>query len=322
MIEGRRVFITGGAGFIGSLLAERLLASNEVTIFDNLTRNSLGHRSTMDAAAYRFIKGDVVDVDEVRAAATGHDVIVHCAAIAGVDTVGREPVTTMRVNVIGSFNVLEAALSLTDVHRVVCFSTSEIFGPHAFRSTEADAAVVGPAGEPRWTYAASKVAEEHLALAYHGQFGIPVTVLRPFNVYGPAQTGEGAIRNFARQAIAGKPLVVRGDGTQLRAWTYVDDMVDGVIAALSSDIAVGESFNIANATAVTTTADLARTIIRIARSDSEVVFEDAADAEVHIRLPSTEKATRLLGFTARVPLEDGINRTVQWMRSLLQQEQA
>src|ERR1044071_6090553 len=123
----------------------------------------------------------------------GADVVVHCAAIAGIDTVIQSPVTTMRVNMIGSANVLEAASKLNHCERVVCFSTSEGFGQHAFRSSETDAAVTGKVGEARWTYAVSKLAIEHMAIAYYHERALPTTVVRPFNVYGPGQVGEGAL---------------------------------------------------------------------------------------------------------------------------------
>jgi UDP-glucose 4-epimerase len=182
-------------------------------------------------------------------------------------------------------------------------------------SSETDFAVVGPAGEPRWTYAASKLTEEHIALAYHHQMGLPATVVRPFNVYGPAQVGEGAIRNFVERAVRDEPLIVNGDGSHVRAWTYVDDMVDGVLDALERDEAVGESFNIGNSTAVTTTIELARLIIDLAQSRSEIRFMPELEAEVYLRVPSTEKASRLLGFTASVGLEEGVAKTIEWARS-------
>ena len=146
----------------------------------------------------------------------GHTHVVHCAAIAGIDTVSTKPVTTMRVNMIGSANVLAAAHLAGGCERVVCFSTSEIFGRRAFRVTESDEANIGAVGEPRWTYAVSKLAEEHLALAYYIEHQLPVTVVRPFNVYGPGQVGEGAMRIFIERALAGQPIVVHGDGSQIR----------------------------------------------------------------------------------------------------------
>lgn len=312
MIDGCRVFVTGGAGFIGSRLVEVLGPSNDVTIYDSLDRSSL-HARTLGPSV-EVISGDILDRDALGAAMAGHDVVVHCAAVAGIASVVGSPVRTLRVNTVGSFNVLEAAAALDDVIRVVCFSTSEVFGPNADLVGEDDPAVIGPPREPRWSYAASKVVEEHLAMGYHREIGLPTVVVRPFNVYGPGQTGEGAINSMARRALAGESVTITGDGSQIRAWTYVDDMVDGVLAALASPAAVGESFNIGNATQSVTISELARTIIDIVGSESTIEHVEALSADVHVRVPDTSRATELLGFTAQVPLHEGLERTVRWLR--------
>jgi UDP-glucose 4-epimerase len=243
---------------------------------------------------------------------------VHCAAIAGIDTVIRSPVTTMRVNMIGSANVLDAASKLDNCQRVVCFSTSEVFGQHAFRSSETDQTVMGRVGEARWTYAVSKLAEEHLAIAYHDEQKLPVTVVRPFNVYGPGQVGEGALRIFIERAVQNLPIEIHGDGTQIRAWCYVDDMVRGVLLALDHPNAVGESFNIGNQRAVTTIYGLASTVIRITGSTSTVSFVDKDYVDVELRVPSVTKARELIGFEAQVDLDEGIAATAEFVRAQLE----
>ena len=314
MIEGKSILITGGAGFIGSTLAGRLLTRNRVTIFDNLARNSLKDRPFRRHANIAFIEGDVLDFEAVCRAAEGADIVVHCAAIAGIDTVIKKPVATMRVNMIGSANVLEAASRLTTCSRVVCFSTSEVFGQHAFCSSETDKTVMGKVGEARWTYAVSKLAEEHLAIAYCQERGLPVTVLRPFNVYGPGQVGEGAMKAFVVRALRNEPIEVHGDGTQIRAWCYVDDMVDGALLAMEHPRAVGESFNIGNQRAVVTIYGLANTVIRVLGSRSPVLFTRRDYADVELRIPAVNKARDVLGFEARVDLEEGIERTAEYYR--------
>ena len=266
MIERKKVFITGGAGFIGSMLIGRLVDNNQVVAFDNLARNSLKNKPFLEHPNLTLIQGDVLDSGQVNEAIQGADVVVHCAAIAGIDTVIKKPVSTMRVNMIGSANVLEAAARLPKCERVVCFSTSEVFGQQAFRSNEKDKTVLGSVGEARWTYAVSKLAEEHLAIAYYQEQGLPVTVLRPFNVYGPGQVGEGALRTFINRALKNEPLEIHGDGTQIRAWCYVDDMIDGVMLSIVHPNAVGESFNIGNQRAVVTIYGLANTVVRVLNS--------------------------------------------------------
>jgi UDP-glucose 4-epimerase len=223
----------------------------------------------------------------------------------------------MRVNMVGSAMVLESASRLPRCDRVVCFSTSEVFGQQAFRSTESDNTVMGKVGEARWTYAVSKLAEEHLAIAYYQEKRLPTTVVRPFNVYGPGQVGEGALRTFVIRALQNERIEIHGDGTQIRAWCYVDDMVDGVILAMVHPKAVGESFNIGNQKAVTTIYGLANTVVRVLDSQSPVVFTRKDYADVELRIPSVSKARELLGFEANVDLEEGIRHTAEFYKRQL-----
>ena len=260
-LSGKRILITGGAGFIGTTLARRLVDANEIVALDNLHRDALGGTDLADHPNFTFVRADVLDADAVSDAAQGATHIVHAAAIAGVDTVLESPVRTMRVNLIGTYNVLEAALATKDtLERLIEFSTSEVFGTYAFRVDETSATTQGSVGEARWTYAVSKLAGEHMAHAYHREFGLPTVSVRPFNVYGPGQIGGGAIRAFIEAALAGRDLTIHGDGSQIRAWCYVDDMVEGLLLALEHPNAVGESFNIGNARSAVTIYDLARRI--------------------------------------------------------------
>ena len=317
MIQGKRIFITGGAGFIGSTLAGRLVEKNEVVLFDNLARNSLQHQSFRHHPNLRLVEGDVLDPVALAAAMQGAQLIVHCAAIAGIDTVIKSPVRTMRVNMVGSANVLEAAAALPHCERVVCFSTSEVFGQQAFCSQETDKTVTGRVGEARWTYAVSKLAEEHLAIAYFQERKLPVTVVRPFNVYGPGQIGEGAMRIFVQRAIKNERIEIHGDGTQIRAWCYVEDMIEGVMLCLSHPRAIGESFNIGNQKAVVTIYGLANTVLRVLGSSSPIVFVRKNYVDVELRVPAVRKARELLGFEAKVDLDEGIRRTAEYYRTLL-----
>ena len=314
MIQGRTIFITGGAGFIGSTLAGRLLDANRVVLYDNLARDTLRDQVFRNHPNLKLVEGDVLDAPALADAVRGADIVVHCAAIAGIDTVIKSPVRTMKVNLVGTTNVLEAARALPDCRRVVCFSTSEVFGQHAFRSSEVDDAVLGQVGEARWTYAVSKLAGEHLAIAYCNETGLPTTVVRPFNVYGPGQTGEGALRTFILRALRGEPIEIHGDGTQIRAWCYVDDMVEGVLRAMEHPGAIGESFNIGNQRAVVTIYGLANAVVRVLGSRSPIVFARKDYADVELRVPAVRKAREILGFEARVDLEEGIARTAAYYR--------
>jgi UDP-glucose 4-epimerase len=314
MITDKTIFITGGAGFIGSTLIGRLIENNRIIAYDNLSRNSLKDKAYKNHRNLKLIEGDVLDFDKLAGSMQGADIIVHCAAVAGIDTVIKSPVTTMRVNMIGSANVLEAASRLDHLERLVCFSSSEIFGQHAFRSTETDMAVTGKVGEARWTYAVSKLAEEHLAISYHKERSLPTTVVRPFNVYGPGQVGEGALRTFIQRAVRNQTIEIHGDGTQIRAWCYVDDMVDGILLTMTHPNAVGESFNIGNQRAVITIYGLANTVVRVLDSSSSIVFSRKDYADVELRIPAVQKAQELLGFEAKIDLDEGIRRAAEFYR--------
>ena len=146
---------------------------------------------------------------------------------------------------------------------------------------------------------------------------MPITVLRPFNVYGPGQVGEGALHTFIVKALKGEPLEIHGDGTQIRAWCFIDDMIDGVILAMIHPNAIGESFNIGNQQAIITIYGLANTVIRVLNSPSKIKFTYKDYADVELRIPSVKKAKELLGFEAKVDLEEGILRTADYYRRLL-----
>ena len=318
MIQGKNIFVTGGAGFIGSTLIERLIADNRITAYDNLARNTLQSRPDLaNHANFRLVEGDVLDLPRLTEAMAGHDTVVHAAGIAGIDTVIKSPVRTMRVNMIGTANALEAARAAGIANRFIDFSTSEVFGSMAYRSAETDQTVSGSAGEARWTYAVSKLAGEHLAKAYHSEYGLPVVTVRPFNIYGPGQTGEGAIQIFIKRALRDEDIFIYGDGTQIRAWCYVDDFVDCLMRCLENPRAIGESFNIGNARAIMTTLGLAQMVCRVLNSKSKVLFKPALSADIALRIPSVDKAEELLGFKARVDLEEGILRTADSFRHAL-----
>jgi len=313
-ITGKRVFITGGAGFIGSTLASVLLDENEIVMYDNFSRDTISGTPLANHKNIRIVRGDILDLAAVREASRGAQLFVHAAAIAGINATVENPVATMEVNMLGSANALSAALASGSVERFVEFSTSEIFGSTALNVAEHHETVIGPVGEARWTYAVSKLASEHLAHAYFKQHGLPTVIVRPFNVYGPGQTGEGALSIFIRKALKNEDILIFGDGSQIRAWCYVDDMVTGVLTVLTHPNAVGESFNIGNARAVTTIHGLAETVIRVLNSKSRIRFRPKLSADIQLRIPSVDKARDLIGFSAQVDLDEGLRKTAVWMR--------
>lgn len=312
----KHYFITGGAGFISNTIMRRLVADNTITVYDNFTRDTLTGSELNGHPNIKVIRGDVLDYPSLLEAMQGADTVIHAAAVAGIDTVIKNPVLTMRVNMIGTANVLQAAHEVGVKDRIIDFSTSEVFGPMAFRASEGDQTVSGSAGEARWTYAVSKLAGEHLAKAYHTKYKLPVVTVRPFNVYGPGQTGEGAISIFIKRALKNQDIMIDGDGTQIRAWCFVDDFVDCIMRCIESPNAIGESFNIGNSRAVITILGLAQTVCRVVGSTSKILHEPPLSADIAVRIPSVEKAESILGFKAKVDLEEGIRRTAEWTKSL------
>lgn len=318
MVRNKKIFITGGAGFIANRLISKLVNDNKIIAYDNFHRDTLSNSEYANHKNIAIVKGDVLDYEKVLKSMTGADIVVHAAAIAGIDTVIKKPTKTMRVNMVGTANVLEAARQNHVKDRFIDFSTSEVFGNRAFKSTENDNTIAGSAGEARWTYAVSKLAGEHLTMAYYKEFGLPVVSLRPFNVYGPGQTGEGAIQVFIKRALKNDDIFIYGDGNQIRAWCYIDDFVDCLMECIENPKAIGESFNIGNSRAVITIYGLAQTVCRVLNSKSKIIFKPPLSADIELRIPSVEKAFKILGFKAKVGLDEGILKTAEWIeRNLL-----
>ena len=310
-VTGKRIFITGGAGFIGSHLAEQLVKDNELVVYDNLHRNALQFAHLDGHPHLKFIKGDVLDYESTRRALDGCNVVMHLAAIAGVYSVDRSSVRTMEVNLLGTHQVVKAALE-AKVERFVEFSTSEVYGPFIHKGKEDDLTTIGPIGENRWVYAASKLASEHLSYAHYKEDGLPLAIVRPFNVYGPRQVGDGAIRGMVIQALQDAPITLYNDGTQIRAWCFVEDFVDGVLRCVEKPEAIGHAFNLGNPQGTVTNFELANMIIRLTNSKSSIVFKPHPGPEVDLRVPSIEKAMLKLGFAPKISLEAGISRTIPW----------
>ncbi|MBI2265569.1 MAG: NAD-dependent epimerase/dehydratase family protein [Armatimonadetes bacterium] len=307
--------MTGGAGFIGTTLAGLLAPDNEITLFDNLHRDAFSGSPLARHPRVRLIQGNVLDLPALREAMKGAQIVIHLAAIAGVDEVLKSPVRTMEVNVIGTYNVLEAASTLDNLEVFLDFSTSEVFGTHAYKVDELHQTAQGHVGEARWTYAVSKLVGEHLSHAYWHEKGIPTVSVRPFNVYGPGQVGVGAIQQFMLRVVRGEDLVVKGDGSQIRAWCHVDDMVAGTLLCLEKREAVGQVFNIGNPRSTVTIHDLALRIIQISGAPLKIVYEPLDYVDIEIRIPNIDKARTLLGFQPKVDLDEGLRRTYEWFKA-------
>ena len=318
-IKNKTIFITGGAGFIGSTMASRLVENNKIIIFDNLARNAIQHTGLLNHDNIIFIQNDIMDKEAIESIFLEHqpNYVVHCAAIAGIDTVIKDPVKTLDVNIVGTNNILAACLKLENLERVILFSTSEVFGGQSFMSNETKPAVIGAVGEARWTYALSKLTNEHYADAYYKKYNLPTVILRPFNIYGPGQVGEGALSIFIQKALKNEKITIHGDGSQIRAWCYVEDMVNAMMIALTNNNAVGKAFNIGNARSTLTIYGLANAVVRILSSKSKIVFVPKTHADIELRIPDTAYAENTIDFKAIIDLEEGIPLTADYYRRII-----
>ncbi len=307
----RTVFITGGAGFIGSHLVRRMATDYKVIVYDNYLKNSLSILGYDKLKNVTVITGDILNKELVKSSMKGADIVIHAAASIGVDVVSKDQLNTMQVNIIGTSNVLEAAYEHKVKGRVIVFSTSEIFGEMAYKVSETDPVKSGAPWEARWGYGISKIAGEHFAHAYHTRYGLPIVCVRPFNVYGPGQTMNGAMKMFVASALQNKDITINGDGTPIRAWCYIDDFVDCIMACIENPKAVGESFNIGNPLQTMTVLGLAERVIELLGSKSKVLHGEPLKMEIYLRIPCIDKAKKLLGFDPKIDLKTGILKTAE-----------
>lgn len=320
MIKNKKILLTGGAGFIGTNICNRLHKENKIYIYDNLNRNSIINTNLLYNDNVCLIKGDILDFELIKKTIYDikPDIVIHLAAIAGIETVIKNPVNTMKVNMIGTYNILEAIKSCNyQLERFLDFSTSEVFGAYAFKVDENHTTNLAPVGEARWTYSVSKLAGEHLAYSYYKEYGLPAVTIRPFNIYGPGQVGEGAIHQFIIKAITDSQIEIHGDGDQIRSWCYIDDFTDGVVLCLENENAIGNSFNIGNPRGTVTISMLAQLIKRIANSNSEIAYVPKNYVDVELRIPSIEKAKNILKYSPVYDLNAGLEKTINWYKGEL-----
>jgi len=313
-IKNKRIFLTGGAGFIGSTIANKLAKSNTILIYDNFSRNSLQYKSIPEKQIIK-VNGDIRDFEKLKATVEDFkpQIAIHLAAIAGVDTVINNPIKTMEVNVQGTFNFLKSLQKHSNLlERVINFSTSEVLGAYSYKATEKADTKFAAVGEARWTYSISKVTGEHLTYSYFKEYGYPCVTIRPFNIYGPGQIGEGAIHIFIRQAVLNKRIEIHGDGDQIRSWCYISDMLEGILLCMTNKNAIGEIFNIGNPRGTITISSLAEKIIALCPTFSTIKYIPKNYVDVELRIPSISKAQELLEYKPTVDLDEGILKTYNW----------
>ena len=318
MIEGKRILITGGAGFLGTALAERLVDQNTIVLYDcQLEDMALNYSPIVGHPNLRTVRGDVRDYEVLAREVEKAHIVVHLAAIVGVNNVLRRGRETIDVIVVGTSNVLRAAERSGAVDRLVYLSTSEVFGPSSFRAHENSHPTVGPVTEARWAYSIAKLAGEHLVHSYNLEAGLPTVIIRPFNIFGPKRLGDHAMVRFIINALLNKDLEVHGDGSQIRSWCYIEDFLDGMLAALARKEAIGEDFNLGCVENTLTIYDLARRVIRLCNSSSRIRFTEVAFTDIDVRVPRLDKAKRMLGYNPRYDLEEAMASTIQWYREHL-----
>lgn len=298
-----KILITGGAGFIGSNLAKRLVNDgHSVTVLDSLLRGNKLDKDTY--SRIRFIKGDVRDLTTVIDASKECDLIFHFAAVLGVDIVADNPVETMDVEVIGTRNVVQAA-EVNNVKKIMYASTSGIYGHSAFENTLTEEVLV----DPRTSYAMAKRYNEIYLASNHEEKGINVISLRFFNVYGNNQDNRMVVPRFFEQAMGNEPLTVFGSGKQTRDFTYIDDTVEACIRLM--EINGSKIVNIANE-AEWCIEDLAILIKDVSGSNVPIIHLEAPkkryDYEVERRVGSSEKLMKLTGYKPDTPLPDGLRK--------------
>ncbi len=318
-----KCLITGGAGFIGSHLAQDLVARRvEVVLLDDLSTGHLENVShLLGHPRVTVARGSILDEALVTRHAAGCAQIYHLAAAVGVALVFERPVHTIETNVHGTEVVLRAARRYGST--VLIASTSEVYGKDPLngngRFTETDNLTLGTS--LRWGYAASKALDEYLARAYHREYGVPVVIARLFNTVGPRQTGAYGmvLPRLVRQALAGRPLTVYGDGSQIRVFLWVGDAVNAVIGLMEHPQAVGEVFNVGGAEPISIL-DLARKVKQLAGSPSEIVFIPYEDAygpgfeDIRYRVPDTTRLTRLVGFRPTRSLDEIVQDVIRYHR--------
>ena len=317
-----RALLTGGAGFVGSHLAETLLArGDDVIVLDDLSTGAIENIAHLKGRpGFEYVIDTVMNEPRTAELVDRADVVFHLAAAVGVKLIVDAPVRTIETNVHGTEVVLTHASKKSKL--VVIFSTSEVYGKSTAVPFKEDAdLVLGPTPKHRWAYACSKAIDEFLALAYHRERKLPVVIVRLFNTVGPRQTGRYGmvIPTFVRQALAGEPITVHGDGTQSRSFAYVGDVVEAIARLSVEPRAVGQVFNIGNTEEVTML-ELARRVKAMTASASDIVLVPYNEAyaegfeDMPRRVPDVEKLRRFVGIRPTTSLDEILRQVVASVR--------
>lgn len=312
-MEDKNILITGGGGFIGSHLCSDLLQKgNRVTLIDKFfsTNNKLLSCCIADKMC-TSITADICSKDILSFDFENFDFVIHAAGVLGVQTVINNPLDTLNVNIIGTANILELMKRQKNLKRLVYFSTSEVYGSNEKSFSEKDSVSLS-LSHIRGCYAVSKFAGEAFVAAYSQITGVKTTCVRPFNVYGPFRYGTNAMTSMLSKAVAGENIIIHGNGKQKRAWCHISDFVGAMNSLILSEQDI-KTLNIGNNFEVITTLELAKKIIEISNSKSQIEFVDRDIGEIEDRKPDISLLKDALKFTPSVSLEQGIRSVYQWM---------
>jgi dTDP-glucose 4,6-dehydratase len=317
MIKNKRILITGGGGFIGVALAKQLIPYNNVALLDkDFVDNAFAYSCFKDDKRIETILVDILDKDKLKEVVQNYDIIIHAAGFLGVQKVIENVAQTLEVNYSGTRNILE---SIDKCEKILIFSTSEVYGSNAINVLEDNSSSIPSIENPRWSYNISKLAAEYITLDYYRK-GLPVVIVRPFNIFGGGRVGDYAILRFIYRALKNEDLEVYGNGNQIRAWCYIDDFCDAIFKILENDLendkVLGESFNIGNPLNTITMYRLAKLIIKMCNSKSKIVFKGIDFADVNIRMPDITKAKEILGYSPKIELEEGLEKTIKWAKDV------
>ncbi len=317
-----KILVTGGAGFIGSHLCELLVHNgHQVVAIDDLSTGRLENiQHLLPIPSFQFVRETITNSQVLDRLTSEADILIHLAAVVGVKLIVEDPVNTIATNIMGT----EAVLTTANRYqcKVMLASTSEVYGKgYKVPFNEDDDCVMGPTSHSRWSYATSKAIDEFLGLAYYHQFGLPVVVMRFFNTVGPRQTGRYGmvLPRFVRQALAGEPITIYGDGEQSRCFGDVSDVINATIKLAYHPGAIGQVFNIGSTEEVTIR-ELAERVIAATGSSSKIVYVPYEEAyapgfeDMRRRVPDLSKIHQLIGYEPRFTLEDTLRRVIVYER--------
>ena len=316
--EGKRVLVTGADGFMGSHLTERLIQSGaKVLVYVRGTSNSgtvqykLKNIFHIKEKIAKIITGNIAirdSIDFIKKAKP--DIIFHLAADAYVPNSFDHPMEVMETNLIGTLNVLHASMEIENIERIVCTSSSEVYGNPVYVPMDERHPL-----NPAHPYGASKVAADRYAFAYYNTYNLPISIIRPFNTYGPRHTYD-VIPKFIRLALRNEPITIYGAGTQTRDFTYVNDMIDAFIIMGSDKKAIGETVNFGTSIDVSMN-DIAKKIVKISESSSKIVHMEKRTSEVKRLCCDYGKAKKLFGWAPKILINEGLKRNIEWEKERL-----